>query len=62
MHIKYYLWAALAGAFIPVMAVLNARLGVTLGEGLHAPVILFSVGVIATIASALILTGSLPSP
>lgn len=62
MHVKYYLWAALAGAFIPVMAVLNARLGASLGEGLHAPVILFLVGVIATIASALILTRSLPSP
>jgi transporter family-2 protein len=62
MHVKYYLWAALAGAFIPVMAVLNARLGASLGEGLHAPVILFSVSVLATISSALIITGSLPSP
>jgi transporter family-2 protein len=62
MPIKYYLWAALAGAFIPVMAVLNARLGASLGESMHAPVVLFSVGVVATVASAFFVSGSLPSP
>jgi bacterial/archaeal transporter family-2 protein len=58
---KYIIWASLAGAFIPVMAVLNARLGAALGESLHAPFILFCVGLLVTSISALALAGSLPS-
>ena len=42
------------------MAVLNARLGSDLDEPLHAPVILFSVGLLASLVTALGLTGSVP--
>lgn len=41
MSTRLLLWAAAAGALIPVMAVLNSRLGKAIGEGLHAPVVLF---------------------
>lgn len=60
--VRYALWSAAAGALIPVMAMLNARLGRSLGEPLHAPVILFAVGLLACIAVALVATGTLPAP
>ena len=46
---------------IPIMAVLNARLGRALGEPLHAPVVLFSVGFMALLFAALSLTSTLPN-
>ena len=61
-YAHYALWAALAGAFIPVMAVLNARLGRSLGEPIHAAFVLFAVGLLATGATSLLLTGRLPTP
>lgn len=54
-------WAALAGAFIPVMAVLNARLGRALGEPVHAVWCLFAVGLLAASAVSLAVTGRLPA-
>jgi transporter family-2 protein len=62
IYVRYALWAALAGAFIPVMAVLNARLGKALGEPIHAAFVLFAVGLIVTGVSSLALTGRLPTP
>ncbi len=43
MTLRFALWAALAGGLIPIMAVLNARLGRGLGEAFHAPMVLFVV-------------------
>lgn len=60
-YLRYALWAMAAGAFIPVMAVLNARLGRSLGEPLQAVFILFAVGFIVSGLACLLLTGSLPS-
>ena len=62
LSVRYAMWSAAAGALIPVMAVLNARLGRSLGEPLHAPVVLFGVGLLACIVLALTLTGGLPAP
>jgi transporter family-2 protein len=62
VSLRFALWAAAAGALIPVMAVLNGRLGRGLGEPLHAPVILFVVGLLACVATALLSTRSLPNP
>jgi transporter family-2 protein len=59
--IRYALWSAAAGALIPVMGVLNARLGKTLGEPLHAPVVLFGVGFLACLLTAILFTGALPN-
>lgn len=57
----YALWAAAAGALIPVMAVLNARLGRSLGEATHAPVILFLVALMTASIVALLTTGRMPN-
>jgi len=62
ISVRFALWSAAAGALIPVMAVLNARLGRSLGEPLHAPVILFGVGLLACVVVSLALTGALPTP
>ena len=61
LSLRFALWAAAAGALIPIMAVLNARLGRTLGEPLHAPVVLFSVGLVALLVAALALTQAFPN-
>ena len=57
---RLLLWAALAGAFIPVMAILNGRLGRQIGEGMHAPVVLFVVALVLSVASAWWFTRALP--
>ena len=57
---KYAIWALMAGVMIPVMAMLNARLGRHLGEPLHAPIILFGVGLIFCLLCSLLFTRSLP--
>jgi len=58
---KYALWAAVAGGLIPVMAVLNSKLGATLGNPLHAPVILMLVGSLVAVSISLALTSKLPN-
>ncbi len=57
----YAVWAAAAGALIPVMAVLSARLGRVLGDPIQAPVPLFLVGLIVTSIVAFVATGRAPS-
>jgi transporter family-2 protein len=57
----YAAWAAAAGLFIPVMAVLNARLGRAMGEATHAPVALFLIGLLVASVVSMIATGRLPS-
>ena len=52
--VRLLIWAALAGAFIPVMAILNGRLGKSMGEALHASVILFGVGFLFCLTVALV--------
>jgi transporter family-2 protein len=61
-YVRYALWAVLAGAFIPVMAILNARLGKALGAPTHAAFILFAVGLVVTGAASLLFAGRLPLP
>ena len=58
---KFALWSALAGGLIPIMGVLNARLGRALGEPLHAPVVLFIIAFGASLVLSLSLTQSLPN-
>jgi bacterial/archaeal transporter family-2 protein len=57
----YAFWAAMAGALIPFMAVLNARLGKTLGEPTHAPVVLFLVALLTAIIVSMISTHQFPN-
>ena len=41
LGIKYFIWALVAGAFIPLIGILNARVGRALGELIYATVIVF---------------------
>jgi bacterial/archaeal transporter family-2 protein len=59
-YASYAVWAAAAGALIPLMAVLNARLGKVLGEPTHAPVILFLFGLLTASVVCLATTGRMP--
>ena len=59
--LRFAAWAALAGAFIPVMAALNARLVRTLGEPVQAVWCLFAVGLAAATVASLAVSGRLPS-
>ncbi len=52
MNASYAAWAFAAGALIPVMAALNGGLGRTLGSGPWAAVVLFAVGLCASLAVA----------
>lgn len=61
MYSKYAVWAALAGGLIPVMGVLNARLGATIGNSLQAPVVLLLIALTSGLVAALALTSGLPS-
>ncbi len=60
--VRLAVWGALAGAFIPVMASLNARLGRALGEPVHAVWCLFAVGLAAASVLSVAVSGRLPSP
>jgi transporter family-2 protein len=62
LSLRLALWAAAAGALIPVMAVLNGRMGRSMGEPMHAPVLLFLVGFLFCCAIALVTTHALPAP
>ena len=44
--IKYFIWALLAGVFIPLIGILNARVGRALGEPIYATVIVFFVAIL----------------
>jgi len=46
LGIKYFIWALLAGAFIPLIGILNARVGRALGEPIYATVIVFFVAIL----------------
>src|ERR1700691_6307642 len=61
LYIRYALWAGAVGALIPVMAVLNARLGRVLAAPNHAAVILFAVALATAVLVSLLSTGRLPS-
>ncbi len=60
--LRFALWAFAAGALIPVMGVLNARLGRSMAEPVHASVVLFSVALAIAVVLSLVLTGGLPTP
>ncbi len=51
---RYLIWAALAGAFIPVMAVVNGKLGRSLGDPLYAVLILFAIAFLVFSVAAFI--------
>lgn len=58
--LRYAIWAFAAGSLIPVMGVLSARLGRSIGEPVHAAVVLFGVAFLLSLLLSVALTGRLP--
>ena len=54
LNIKYIIWALLAGAFIPLIGILNARVGKALGEPIYATVIVFFVGILIALLVSIV--------
>ena len=54
INMKYLIWALLAGAFIPLVGVLNGRVGRALGEPFYAAVMLFGVAIILALTVSVI--------
>ena len=52
--IKYFVWASLAGAFIPLIGILNARVGRALGEPIYATVIVFFVAILIALLASVV--------
>ena len=61
VNIKYIIWALLAGAFIPLIGILNARVGRALGEPFYATVMLFGVAIILALVVSVIFGKAAPS-
>jgi transporter family-2 protein len=61
VNIKYLIWALLAGAFIPLIGILNGRVGRALGEPFYASVMLFGVAIIFALVVSVIFGKSAPS-
>ncbi len=59
-YLKYAMWALLSGSLIPILGIINGRLGRTLGVTLHAPVIASCVGLLFCLLVSLVLTRSFP--
>jgi bacterial/archaeal transporter family-2 protein len=58
--VYYAIWAFAAGALIPLMALLNAGLARSVGGRIQATVILFAIGLAASLLLALITAARLP--
>jgi transporter family-2 protein len=61
VNIKYIIWALLAGAFIPLIGILNGRVGRALGEPFYATVMLFGVAIILAMAISVVFGKATPS-
>ena len=59
-NVKYMIWALLAGAFIPLIGILNARVGRALGEPIYATVIVFLVAILVALLVSLVFGKSVP--
>jgi len=60
--IGYAAWAFAAGALIPLMAILNAGLARATGGFIQATVLLFAIGLVASLALAAVVAARIPSP
>ena len=59
-NLKYLIWALLAGTFIPLIGILNSRVGRALGEPFYSTVIVFMVAIILAIFVSIIFGKSPP--
>ena len=61
VNIKYIIWALIAGAFIPLIGILNGRVGRALGEPFYATVMLFGVAIILALVVSVVFGKAAPS-
>jgi transporter family-2 protein len=61
ISMRLIVWALLAGAGIPIMGILNGRLGRSLGVTLHAPVIAITIALILSLVITWAVTKSVPN-
>jgi transporter family-2 protein len=61
ISVRLIMWALLAGAGIPIMGIINGRLGRSLGVTLHAPVVAITIALILSLVITWTVTKSLPS-
>ena len=54
LGIKYFIWALVAGAFIPLIGILNARVGRALGEPIYATVVVFFVAILIALFASVV--------
>ena len=50
VNLKLFIWALIAGSFIPLVGILNGRAGRVLGDPLFACVLVFFVGLVLALA------------
>ena len=61
LNIKYLIWALLAGAFIPLIGILNGRVGRALGEPFYATVMLFGVAIVLALLVSIMFGKAAPT-
>jgi transporter family-2 protein len=62
ISMRLIVWALLAGAGIPIMGIINGRLGKSLGVTLHAPLVALTIALIVSLLLTVMITKSLPMP
>ncbi len=62
ISMRLIVWALLAGAGIPIMGIINGRLGKSLGVTLHAPFVALTIALIVSLLLTVMITKSLPMP
>ena len=61
LNIKYLIWALMAGAFIPLIGILNGRVGRALGEPFYATVMLFGVAIVLALLVSIMFGKAAPT-
>ena len=61
INLKFFIWALIAGAFIPLVGILNGRAGKALGDPLYACILVFGVGMILAIGVAFMTGRGMPA-
>ena len=60
LNLKFFIWALVAGSFIPLVGILNGRAGKALGDPLFACILVFGVGMVLAIVITLLAGRGMP--
>jgi transporter family-2 protein len=60
VNFKYLIWAFLAGSFIPLIGILNGRVGRALGDPFYATVMLFAVAILLALSVSVVFGKAAP--